>query len=104
MVKRRASTKIACAAAALFVAAGASASAESASHYRGGLASCGTLSFRGPHKLVQRNLGCGQAKHHAMFVIKRLKAPPGWNCELTRVERGYASCSTGRKAFAVTPA
>jgi hypothetical protein len=104
-VKLRATINVASLVAALLVATGGTASAqdEQGPAYRGGYVSCGTLSFRGQHKLVHRNLGCGIAKRNAMFVIKRLKAPAGWECSLGRVEQGYASCSSGRKAFAISP-
>ena len=102
-MQRRATIKALGAAAALLVAAGgASAQADSGPGYRSGMVSC-ELSFRGHHRLVQRNLGCGQARRNAIFVIKRLKEPAGFTCSLGRVEQGYAACSSGSKAFAVSP-
>jgi hypothetical protein len=103
-MQRRATIKALSAAAALLVAAGGAtaAKADSGPSYRSGMVSC-SLTFRGHHKLVQRNLGCGAARRNAIFVIKRLKEPAGFTCSLGRVEQGYASCSSGPKAFSVSP-
>jgi hypothetical protein len=103
-MQRRATIKIASLAAALAVAAGAAApaGADQGQSYRGGMSTC-SMSYRGHHKLVQRGLGCGQARHHAIYVLKRLKEPAGFTCSLGRVEQGFASCSSGSKAFTVSP-
>jgi hypothetical protein len=99
----RSTIKLASLVAAALMAVGAgTASGDSDSSYRSGMVSC-DLSYRGHHKLVQRNLGCGQARRNAIFVLKRLKEPAGFACSLGRVERGYASCNSGSKAFAVSP-
>ena len=100
----RISTSIACLAAAVaLLVSGPATATPRATAARGGLSPCETLSFRGRHHLSQRNLGCGAAKQHAMFVVKRLKAPPGWNCS-GKLLKGQATCHQGRKAFSVTPA
>jgi hypothetical protein len=103
-VHRSAKIKVAGLSVALLVAAGAAAPAkgEPGPVYRSGMVSC-DLSYRGHHRLVQRNLGCGQARRNAIFVLKRLKEPAGFTCSLGRVEQGVASCSSGSKAFAVSP-
>jgi hypothetical protein len=105
-MQRRASIKALSLSAALLVAVSGAALAkgDSGPGYRSGMVSCGTLAFRGQHRLVHRNLGCGPARRNAILVIKRLKEPTGFSCSLGRVEQGYASCSSGSKAFAVSPA
>jgi hypothetical protein len=101
----RISIAIACltVAVALMASATSSASPGPTAVSAGGLQSCPTLSFRGKHRVAQRNLGCSAAKRNAIFVVKRLKAPAGWNCT-GRINKGYATCKQGRKAFSVAPA
>jgi hypothetical protein len=102
----RISIAIACLAAAMLLASATSSASPSPRPVvaRGaGLSPCPTLVFRGRHQLSQRNLGCGQAKRKAVYVVKRDKAPDGWNCT-GKILKGYARCTQGRKVFAVSPA
>jgi hypothetical protein len=104
-MRKRISVSISCLAAALalLVSIPATAATGPTAVKSGGLASCEILSFRGKHHVSQRNLGCGAAHQKARFVIKRLKAPSGWNCS-GRINHGYATCHSGRKVFSVSPA
>jgi hypothetical protein len=101
----RISITIACLAVAVGLLAGGTsiASPGPTAVSAGSLKPCPTLNFRGKHRVAQRNLGCGPAKQNAIFVVKRLKAPAGWKCS-GRINKGYATCTQGRKAFSVAPA
>jgi hypothetical protein len=103
----RISVSIACLAAAAVLSVGGTSSASTppptAVALGAGLSPCPTVVFRGRHQLSQRNMGCGQAKQKAVYVIKRDKAPDGWKCT-GRILKGYARCTHGRKVFAISPA
>jgi hypothetical protein len=102
----RISIAIACLAAAMLLASATSSASPSprpAVARGAGLSPCPTVAFRGRHQLSQRNMGCGQAKQKAVYVIKRDKAPDGWTCT-GRIMKGQARCTHGRKVFAISPA
>jgi hypothetical protein len=87
---------------ALLAAASAAASAPAAgagSYYE----PCGTLEFKGSHKLVHHVVGCGKASRKAKYVLKNHKPPHGWKCSLNNLSSGYAACGRGQKAFALFP-
>jgi hypothetical protein len=65
---------------------------------------CGTLSFKGSHKLEHHVVSCAKASRKATYVLKHHGAPAGWKCSLSNLRSGYAACARGQKAFALFPA
>ena len=64
---------------------------------------CGTLNFKGSHKLFHHVVSCGTATRKAQHVLKSHAAPRGWKCSLSNLSNGYAACARGQKAFALFP-
>jgi hypothetical protein len=81
-------------------AAGGRTVAQASGYYE----PCGTLSFKGSHKLEHHVVSCAKTSRKATYVLKHHGAPAGWKCSLSNLKSGYAACARGQKAFALFPA
>jgi hypothetical protein len=80
--------------------AGSLAAAATTAEAAGGYSTCSKKLKRSGHRFQvnRRKLSCDAARRKTKRVLKRKRAPRGWDCSLPNLPRA-GSCWKGRQAF-----